>query len=176
MTSTKSGWFTATLLAALVNSTQTGTPTHITLSGNDANMYTGLTSSATVDYTAPVNYNAAAPAWVNGTDEIFGTGWATGGVLNSTAAAGSTNLTQTCVQGGSGPYYLQYSWTNALSVPSTTLTGIYGFVIYYHDITAGVSNKPPLLGIYVGTGYNTVSGTLGITPSGSGLSQITLTQ
>jgi hypothetical protein len=35
---------------------------------------------------------------------------------------------------------------------------------------------PCLLTIYVGTGYNTVNGTFGITPSGTGLSQLTLTQ
>ena len=63
-----------------------------------------------------------------------------------------------------------------MTVASTTIaSGIWGFEIYYPNITAPTS-KPELLGIYVGTGYTTSSGTLSITPAGGGLSALTLTQ
>jgi hypothetical protein len=174
MAYSKSGWFVQTLMYALSGTAQTGTPTTIALIGNDANLKLALTSSACTDYTAPVNtVSATLGVWTN-TNEITGSGWVTGGIALNALAAGSTSVTSTCVIGGAGPAYVQYSWTNAASVASTTLTGIYGFIIYFQSITAPL-NKPELLTIYVGTGYNTVSGTLGITPSGSGLSQITLT-
>jgi hypothetical protein len=111
------------------------------------------------------------------TDEVTGTGWATGGPLLNAAAAGSGDVVETCVSSGgtASVGLITYSWTNPLSVAGTTLTGIFGFIIYFSAITASVS-KPCLLTIYVGTGYNTVAGTFGITPSGTGLSQLTLTQ
>jgi len=176
MAYSKSGWYLHTLMDMLTNVTETGTPTKITLAGNSANEKLSLVSSAATDYAAPVAVGNASPAWVN-TNEITGTGWATGGVTLSTAAAGSTDVVETCASsaGTSSAGLITYSWTNPLSVASTTLTGIYGFIIYFPSITASIS-KPCLLTIYVGTGYNTVNGTFGITPSGTGLSQLTLTQ
>lgn len=176
MAYSKSGWYLHTLMDMFTNVTETGTPTKITLAGNSANEKLSLVSSAATDYAAPVAVGSATPAWVN-TNEITGTGWATGGVLLSTAAAGSTDVVETCTSSGgtSSAGLITYSWTNPLSVAGTTLTGINGFIIYFSNITASV-NKPCLLTIFVGVGYNTVSGTFGITPSGSGLSQFTLTQ
>jgi hypothetical protein len=175
MAYSKSGWYLHTLMDMFTNVTETGTPTHITLAGNSANEKLSLVSNAATDYAAPVAVGNASPAWVS-TDEITGTGWVTGGVLLSTAAAVSTDVVETCASSGgtASPGLVTYSWTNPLSVASTTLTGIFGFIIYFSNITASVS-KPCLLTIYVGTGYNTVAGTFGITPSGSGLSQLTLT-
>jgi hypothetical protein len=175
MAYSKSGWYLHTLMDMYTNVTETGTPTKITLAGNSANENLSLLSSAVTDYAAPVAVGNASPAWVN-TNEITGTGWSTGGVLLSTAFTGS-DVIETCASsaGTSSPGLITYSWTHPLTVASTTLTGVYGFIIYFVNITASVS-KPCLLTIYVGTGYNTVSGTFGITPSGTGLSQLTLTQ
>jgi hypothetical protein len=176
MAYSKSGWYLHTLMDMFTNVTETGTPTKVTLAGNSANEKLSLVSNAATDYAAPVAVGNASPAWVS-TDEITGTGWATGGVLLSTAAAGGTDVVETCASSGgtASAGLITYSWTNALSVTGTTLTGIYGFIIYFVNISASVS-KPCLLTIFVGTGYNTVAGTFGITPSGSGLSQLTLTQ
>lgn len=176
MAFTKSGWYTQSLFYMMSGTAQTGSPAAILPTGQDATNYISLHSISGTDYTAELATGGATTtiAWVN-TNEISGTGWATGGVQLSVAAAGATSVTTTFAQGGSGPYYLQYSWTNALSVPSTTLTGIYGAIIYAHGITAPV-NKPMLLVLCFGTSYSTVAGTFGITPSGSGLSQLTLTQ
>jgi hypothetical protein len=176
MAYSKSGWYLHTLMDIFTNVAETGTPTHITLgvAGNTTNQKLSLLSTSTTDYAAPVAVGNASPAWVS-TDEITGTGWATGGVLLSTAAAGSDVVETFVSSGGTASAGLMtYGWTNPLSVTGTTLTGIFGFIIYYHLITATVS-KPCLLTIFVGTGYNTVAGTFGITPSGSGLSQLTLT-
>jgi len=176
MAYSKSGWYLHTLMDMFTNVTETGTPTKITLAGNSLNENLSLVSSSAADYAAPVAVGNASPAWVN-TDEVTGTGWATGGVNLHAAAAGGTDVVETCASsaGTTSAGLITYGWTNPLSVTGTTLTGIYGFIIYFVNITASVS-KPCLLTIYVGTGYNTVAGTFGITPSGTGLSQLTLTQ
>src|SRR6516162_4210034 len=170
---TKSGWYTQALLYQLLGTAQTGGTLNLT--GNDANNKISLHSSSGTDYSAELATGGAtaAIAWVS-TNEITGTGWATGGVTLSTAATGSTSVTTTFAIGGAGPYYLQYSWTNPLAVASTTLTGVYGCILYANGITAPVA-KPMLLLLCFGASYSTVSGVFGITPSGSGLSQITLT-
>jgi hypothetical protein len=174
MAYSKSGWYLHTLMDMFTNVTETGTPTRIVLAGGSANEKLSLVSNSATDYAAPVAVGNASPAWVN-TDEITGTGWATGGVNLSTG--GTSDVIETCVSSGvtASAGLITYSWTNPLSVTGTTLTGIFGFIIYFYNISSLVS-KPCLLTIYVGTGYNTVAGTFGITPSGTGLSQLTLTQ
>lgn len=174
MTWSQSGWYTETLHDVLTDVTQTGNPNPLTLTGADAYMYLSLLSSSPTAYTDPVAYGGSAPNW-DTTDEVTGTNWSTGGVQLSTAAGGSS-VTTTLTRGGSGPYTLIYSWTNALSVASTTIsTAIYGCIIYFEAVTTSSHAKPNLLALYFGTGYTTVSGTFGITPSGSGLSVLTLT-
>lgn len=173
MAATKSGWYTETLLYALAASAnaQTGTPTTVGLTGNDANMKISLYSSSSADGSAPLTFGSSTPAWTNAV-EVTGTGWTTGGPTIASAVGASAT---TLAQFGSSPYGLQYSWSTSLSVASTTLSNVYGCVIYFQSITAPVS-KPMLLSLCFGTAYATVAGTFGITPSGSGLSQLTLTQ
>jgi hypothetical protein len=173
MAFTKSGWYTQALLYQLLGTAMTGGTLNMT--GNDANNKISLHSSSGNDYAVELATGGAtsAIAWVS-TNEVTGTGWLTGGVTLSTAASGSTSVVTTFAQGGSGPYYLQYSWTNPLAVSGTTLTGVYGSILYSNAITAPVA-KPMLLLLCFGAAYSTVSGVFGITPSGSGLSQITLT-
>lgn len=176
---TKSGWYTQSLPYALSGTAITGGAATQLLTGQDTQNYLSLIGNGGTDYTAVLNTTAATTniAWAGGSGspnyEIFGTGWVTGGVQLSVAAAGGP-VTTTIVQTGAGPGLLTYSWTNPLSITGTTLTGMYGFIIYNHSATSPVT-KPMILLIYVGTGYNTVAGTFGITPSGSGLSQLTLT-
>lgn len=170
----KSGWYLHTLYDGLVGTTETGTPAKIVVT-QSANEYISLHSSSGTDYSTELDYHSASPAWVN-TNEVVSSGgnWtSSGGVVLNTAAGGS-DVTPTLTITGTGPYALTYTWTSALSVTNTTFTGVYGMIIYFHDITASVS-KPMLLNICFGSSYNTVSGTFGITPSGSGLSAITLT-
>jgi hypothetical protein len=172
MAYTKSGWYTNTMLAALLATTQTGT------GGLNYSLATWkislLTYTSVTDGSSPVQFQTTTQAWVN-TFENTGTGWVTTGITLSTAAAGSTSVTPTVALGGSSPYYIQYSWTNPLSVAGTTLTGVGGMIIYADPLSSPIV-KPMVLSICFGAAYNTVAGTFGVTPSGSGLSQITLTQ
>jgi hypothetical protein len=175
MTYSKSGWYVQTLLMSFTQTVQTGTPTSLNFAtnANDANMKLSLVSNSAADYTAPVNTaSATLGVWTN-TDEVTGTGWATGGVVLSTAAAGG-DVNQTLTNPATTPGNLVFTWGTPLSVTGTTLTGVFGFIIYFQSVTLPLA-KPELLTIYVGTGYNTVAGTFGITPSGSGLSVLTLT-
>jgi hypothetical protein len=171
----KSGWYLQSLLYAMNATAMTGTPTAVALTGQDANNKISLHSSSGTDYAAELATGGAAGAiaWVN-TNEVTGTGWASGGVVMNVAAAGGTSVVTTFAIGGAGPYYLQYSWTNPLAVSGTTLSGVYGCIIYANGITAPVA-KPMLLVLCFAASYSTVAGVFGITPSGSGLSQITLT-
>ncbi len=175
--STKSGWFTATLLCALTGGVPTGSPTTINLTSETA-LNIVLSGSGTTDYTVPIAYNNATPTWTNAQEVVSTTNWPTGGIALSTAYSGADVVT-TFIQGGSsGAYTLIYSWTHPVTVANTTIaSGIWAFQIYYPSITGGgAASKAELLGIYVGTGYTTVAGTLSITPAGGGLSALTLTQ
>jgi hypothetical protein len=172
MAYTKSGWYTNTILAMLEATAQTGTGgLNLTL---DTWYVSLLTYASVTDGSSPVQFQTTTQAWVS-TFENTGTGWVTGGVSLHTAAAAGGSVTPTVTLGGSSPYYVQYSWTNPLAVPSTTLTGAGGCIIYAYPLSAPIS-KPMVLSLAFGSAYSTVNGVFGITPSGSGLSQLTLTQ
>jgi hypothetical protein len=169
---TKSGWYTNTLGAALLATAQTGT------GGLNFSLATWKVSlllfASVTDGSSPVQFQTVTQAWVN-TFEATGTGWSTGGVVLNVAAAGATSTVPTVTLGGASPYYVQYTWTNPLAVSTTTLTGVGGMIIYADPLSAPIV-KPMVLEIAFGASYSTVAGTFGVTPSGSGLSQITLTQ
>jgi hypothetical protein len=172
MAYTKSGWYTNSILAPLTAVAQTGTGGwNLTLATWKISL---LTYASVTDGSSPVQFQTTTQAWVN-TFENTGTGWVTTGVLLSAAAAGSTSVTPTVTLTGSSPYSVTYSWTNPLSVAGTTLTGAGGCIIYADPLSAPIV-KPMILSLCFGAAYSTVSGTFGITPSGSGLSVLTLTQ
>jgi hypothetical protein len=172
MAMTKSGWYTNTMLAALLATAQTGT------GGLNYSLATWkvslLTYASVTDGASPVQFQTVTQAWVN-TFENTGTGWVTTGVLLSAAATGSTSVVPAVTLFGSSPYGIQYTWTNPLSVAGTTLTNAGGMIIYADPLSAPIV-KPMVLAIAFGAAYSTVAGVFGVTPSGSGLSQITLTQ
>jgi hypothetical protein len=171
MAYTKSGWYTNTMLAALLATAQTGGALTYSLATWKVSL---LLFASVTDGSSPVQFQTTTQAWVN-TFEATGTGWATGGLTLATAATGSSSVVPTVALGGASPYYIQYSWTNPLSVAGTTLTGVGGMIIYADPLSAPIV-KPMVLEIAFGASYSTVAGTFGVTPSGSGLSQITLTQ
>lgn len=172
MAYTKSGWYTNSMLAALLATAQTGT------GGLNYSLATWKVSllvyASVTDGASPVQFQTTTQAWVN-TFEATGTGWVTTGITLATAATGSTSVVPTVALGGASPYYIQHSWTNPLSVAGTTLTGVGGMIIYADPLSSPIV-KPMILSICFGAAYSTVAGTFGVTPSGSGLSQITLTQ
>lgn len=178
MATPTSGWFVQTLLMSFTQTAQTGTPTSLNFAtnANDANMKIALYGSGATQYAAPIIVNSATlGVWTSAQEVVSSAGsWTTsGGITLSTAATGSSDVSQTLTNPVASPATLKFTWANALSVATTTFTGVYGFVVYFQSITAPLS-APELIEIYVGTGYNTVAGIFGITPAGTGLSVITL--
>lgn len=115
------------------------------------------TNTKTPDFSADTGYSA--------TNEVSGTGWAAGGVALSAAAAGGTSVAPTLTDNGSGTGVMKYTFTNAVSVATTTLTNARGLIIYA-DALAGDNN---IVAINFGADYSTVAGTFGITPHANGL-------
>ena len=170
MAITKSGWYVNTLLAGLTAVAETGAGgMNVALATNKVSLVLNTASDAS----APLLFGSTTQAWVN-TFEATGTGWVTGGVALSTTNLGGSGVPQLTISAGT-PWYLQYSWTAGLAVSGTTLTNVYGMIVYCAVLTAPIV-APNLLFITFGAAYNTVAGVFGVTPSGSGLSQITLTQ
>src|ERR1035441_869498 len=176
----KSGWYTNTILQMLEAISTTGTGgLNLTL---DTWYVSLLTYNSVTDGSSPVQFQTTTQVWVPTFENIGGSGggaspsaWPTGGIQLHVAAASAGSVTPTVTLGGSSPYYVQYSWTNPLAVSGTTLTGAGGCIIYAFPLSAPVS-KLMVLSLAFGSAYSTVNGQFGITPSGSGLSQLTLTQ
>ena len=173
MAMSKSGWYTNTMLAALLATAQTGT------GGLNYSLATWkvslLTYASVTDGSSPVQFQTTTQAWVN-TFEATGTGWVTTGITLATAASGSTSVGPTLTLVAISTFYgIQYSWPTPMSVAGTTLTGVGGMIIYADPLSSPIV-KPMVLAIAFGAAYSTVAGVFGVTQSGSGLSQLTLTQ
>jgi hypothetical protein len=122
-----------------------------------------LVSSAATDGSAPVNFSIADSHWVT-TQEVSGTGWASGGVVLNVAATGATStvpvMSESTVTAGS----LRMALTNNISVASTTLTNAQG-CIFYSDPTTAPSDLADamIVSVCFGSAYSTNNGTFGIT-------------
>lgn len=122
-------------------------------------------NSITPNFSADTAYGVA-PYNAN---EVSGTGWASGGVALSAAAAGGTSVAPTLTESPTGT--MMYDWTNDLSVASTTLTGA-RCALLYADALAG--NNAIVL-INFGADYSTNNGTFGLSPAAAGVFTIDLT-
>lgn len=165
---TKSGLYVQTFKDIMIQTAYTGGNINLTL----ATYKISLVSSATTDGIAPLNFSATSPAWAN-TNEVSGTGWATGGVLLSAAAAGAST-SPTFAEGTAGS--LRYDM-NDISVASTTLNtagGPYGCIIYADPVSSPVA-KPMIIFVNFLAAFPTNNGTFGITWSGTGLAEIDVT-
>ena len=112
------------------------------------------TSSKTPDYNADSAYSA--------TNEISGTGY----------TAKGKEVTGTALSlPGAG--VLKYS-SDAVSWPSSTLTGV-RHVDMFAEALAAVTADALIMGIDLGTGYNTANGSLLLTPHANGLATIDFT-
>ena len=100
-------------------------------------------------------------------NEVFGTGWATGGVALSAAGTGGTS-TNPAITGGSGN--IKYDMDDVI-VSGTTLTNARGGLLYA-DALAG--NNAICL-INFGADYSTVAGTFTITWNAAGVFYIDVT-
>jgi hypothetical protein len=104
--------------------------------------------------------NAATPnfstdaSW-NNTNEVFGTGWATGGVALSAAAVGATSTAPTLTESPTGS--MRYDM-NDIEVATTTLS-LAHMARLYADALAGDNL---IVGVNFGADYSTVAGTFKI--------------
>lgn len=166
----KSGIYVQPVKDILIQTAYTGGNINLTL----ATYKISLWDNTMVDGSGLMNFSATSPAWTN-SNEVAGTGWASGGILLSAAATGSTSVVPTLAEGTTGS--IRYSWTNPLSVASTTLNspaGPFGCFIYADPVSSPIA-KPILVAINFLAAFPTNNGTFGITPSGTGLFEIDLT-
>lgn len=132
---------------------------------NTANKFYLTSNSDTPAY----NASLASSVYASGAPEIYGTGWAAGGIAVSALATGSTTLAPSFTYATAPPTVLQWA-ANNVSVATTTIAGAYGG--YFYSSTASYLYK--IIGIYFGgSGYSTTAGTFAITWSGGLIATIT---
>ena len=119
-----------------------------------------LSNSATPNFDTDVTWNS--------TNEVFGTGWVTGGVALSAAAAGGTSTVPTLTISPTGTAMYDM---NDVAVASTTLTNARA-VRLYADALAG-DNLIVLVNF--GADFSTSNGTFGIQWAAAGVFTIDLT-
>lgn len=120
--------------------------------------------------------NAATPnfdtdaTWTS-TNEVFGTGWATGGVALSAAAAGATSTAPTVTVSPTGT--LMYDMGD-VAVSSTTLTNARAVRLYADALTTPIADALIVL-VNFAADFSTVNGTFGIQWAATGVFYIDLT-
>ncbi len=121
---------------------------------------------ALISNTATPNFDTDV-TW-NSTNEVSGTGWASGGIALSAAAAGGTSTAPTLTESPTGT--IMYDM-NDVAVSSTTLTNARAARIYA-DALAG-DNLIVLINF--GADYSTSNGTFGIQWASTGVFAIDVT-
>lgn len=115
---------------------------------------------------ATPNFSTDA-SWTN-SNEVSGTGWASGGIALSAAASGGGSTSPTTTESPTGT--LMYDMAD-VAVSGTTLTNARAARIYA-DALAGDNL---IVGINFGADYSTVAGILGIAWASGGVFTIDLT-
>jgi hypothetical protein len=168
MAYTKSGLYVNTFDALLLGTAQTGGQINYTLNTYKISL---IVYASATDGSAPVNFSIATAPWVS-TFEATGTAWVTTGYTCSVLATGNSDLVPTIAEGTTGA--CRYNWTNPLSKSGTSVAGFGGMILYADPISTPVV-KPMLVSVCFGAAYTTVAGTLGVTPSGTGIFEIDIT-
>jgi hypothetical protein len=119
-----------------------------------------ISDTHTPNYSTDVSWNS--------TNEVSGTGWASGGITLATIAAGGTSASPTLTESPTGTAMYDMS---DVSVASTTLTNAKAARLYA-DALAG-DNLIVLVNF--GANYSTVNGTFGIQWAATGVFTIDLT-
>jgi hypothetical protein len=131
-----------------------------------------INNSATPLFYSDTAYVAGSGTY--GTNEAFGTGWAQGGVLLSSAAAGSTSVAPTVtVTGDNGG--VMYDHTNDVSVANTTVGPAYGAFLHTNTSNGAVTNALVFLVYFGGQPYSTNGGIFSIQWAAGGIFSIDLT-
>jgi hypothetical protein len=116
-----------------------------------------ISNAATPNFSTDVSWSA--------TNEVSGTGWASGGIALSAAAAGGTSTAPTNTESPTGT---QMYDMGDVSVASTTLTNARAARIYADALAA--DNLIVLINF--GADYSTVNGTFGIQFAATGVMTI----
>jgi hypothetical protein len=119
-----------------------------------------ISNSATPNFDTDVTWNS--------TNEVSGTGWASGGIAFSAAAAGGTSLAPTLTVSPTGTMMWD---ANDVSVASTTLTNARAARIYADALTTPTADALLIL-INFGADYSTTNGTMGITFAATGIGTV----
>jgi hypothetical protein len=122
-----------------------------------------ISDSATPNFDTDVTWNS--------TNEVSGTGWASGGIAFSAAAAGGTSLAPTLTVSPTGTMMWDM---NDVSVASTTLTNAMAARLYADALTTPTADALILLVDFV-TAFSTVNGTFGIQWAAAGVATIDFT-
>lgn len=109
--------------------------------------------------------NFSTDASWSSTNEVSGTGWASGGVLLSAAAAGATSTAPTNTESPTGS---QMYDMGDIAVASTTLTNARAARIYADALTTPTADALIVL-INFGADFSTVNGTFGIQWAATGV-------
>jgi len=115
--------------------------------------------------------NAATPnfstdaSW-SSTNEVSGTGWATGGVALSAIAAGATSAAPTNTESPTGTQ--MYDMAD-FSVASTTLTSAVAYRLYADALTTPTADALIVLVYFGGTAYSTNAGTFAVQHAATGV-------
>lgn len=118
------------------------------------------------------DFSAVDTTWAN-TNEVSGTGWATGGILLSTIASGGTSAVPTVTESPAGS--LMYDHTNDVNVANTTLVNARGCIIYEDAVTAPTDLADMMVvAVNFGADYSTTAGTFAITWAAGGVFAIDL--
>lgn len=122
-----------------------------------------LSNSATPNFDTDVTWSS--------TNEVSGTGWATGGIALSAAAAGGTSTAPTLTISPTGTMM----WDMGdISVASTTLTNARACRFYADALTTPTADALILLVNFV-SDFSTVAGTFGVQWAATGVGTIDLT-
>lgn len=168
MSFTTSGLYVHTFREVLRATTLTGGQVDLRL----ATYKIALHSDALTQGSGLLNYSSATPNWAT-TNQVSGTGWASGGVALSAAAAGATSTAPTLDEGTAGS--LRYDMAD-IAVSATTLTNARGCIIYADPVTAPSDMVDAMIvAITFGADYSTNNGLFAITWASTGLFEIDLT-
>lgn len=120
--------------------------------------------------------NSATPnfdtdtSWSN-TNEVTGTGWVTGGIALSAAAAGATSTAPTLTISPAGTMMWDM---NDVAVSATTITNARAARFYADALTTPTADALILL-VNFAADFSTVNGTFGIQFSATGVAAVDLT-
>lgn len=157
MAVTASGWYVQNLIDEL-DATNVGFD--LTLTTHKIAL---LSNAATPNFDTDVTWSS--------TNEVSGTGWATGGILFSAAAAGGTSLAPTLTISPAGTMMWDM---NDVSVASTTLTNARAARLYADALTTPTADALILL-VNFTTDFSTNNGTFGIQWAAAGVAAHDLT-